>query len=93
MNERSLAYPVAPTDLDILRLSLAVKLLENLCDLLPFPIDTGNRSILELNINIVCLSESRRQIHELSFAHLDDFFGALPHVNLKVFEQVHRTLH
>jgi hypothetical protein len=58
LNEGSLADTIASANLNILCFSLAVKLLEDFSELLPFAIDTRNRGILELYIDIVCLSEA-----------------------------------
>ena len=85
-----LAYTIAAAQLNVLSFSFAVELPENLVDLFPFAADTRHPWVqFELEVNVVSLALTRTQVHEFAFAHFDDLFGWLSHLDFEIFEDVY----
>ncbi len=93
LDESALADSIATTDLDVLRFFFAVELPANLSDFLPFPVDAERIGVLPLEVDVVSLPETRRKVHELSFAHSDYLLRRFSHLNLEIFKKVNRVLY
>ena len=87
LDESALADSIATTDLDVLRFFFAVELPANLSDFLPFPVDAERIGVLPLEVDVVSLPETRRKVHELSFAHSDYLLRRFSHLNLEIFKE------
>lgn len=74
LDERALADSISTTDLYVFRFFFAVELPENLSNFLPFSVNAERIGVLPLEVDVVSLPETRRKVHELSFAHLDYLF-------------------
>lgn len=91
--EGGFADPVAPANLNIFGFPLVIELLKHFCDLFPFAIHARSLGVSHLDIDVISFSQSRGQIHELPFAHLDNFLRCLSDIHFKVFEKLHGVLH
>lgn len=60
------------------------KFSKDLIDLLPFPEDCIS-TISELKVNIMCLSETRREVFESSFGDLYDLLACLVNIHFDLF--------
>lgn len=86
LNESSFSCTVRTTNLDVLSLFFTGKFLENLVYFFPFSIDTGTGIVLQVIIDIVSLSKTRRQVFERAFLYFDDISATLPDIYFEILK-------
>lgn len=85
LNKSRLSSPIRSKHVNIFRIfRITSKLFENFINLFPFS-EHCSRTILELEINIMGLSEAWREIFESSFGDFNDLHASLVYVHFNLF--------